>query len=113
MIFEHRTQPLIPFRIFLWRVFRYAFYSFLLVFCSIFFGMAGYHYFGGLSWIDAFLNASMILTGMGPVDRMMTFAGKVFASLYALYSGVAFLSMVAVLFAPILHRFIHTLHLDN
>lgn len=113
MIFEHRTQPLIPFSLFLWRVFRYAFYSFLLVFFSIVLGMIGYHYIGKLIWIDAFLNASMILTGMGPVDRMVTSAGKIFAAIYALYSGVAFLSMIAVLFAPVLHRFMHHLHLDD
>ena len=74
--------------------------------------MAGYHCFGNLPWVDSFLNASMILTGMGPVDRMETDAGKLFSSFYALFSGVAFLTFVAVLFSPLYHRFMHKFHLD-
>lgn len=72
----------------------------------------GYHFGGELSWIDAFLNASMILTGMGPVDHLNTAAGKLFAAFYALFSGISFLTFVAVLFAPIYHRFLHKLHLN-
>ena len=79
---------------------------------SVGIGMAGYHVWGGLGWLDSFLNASMILTGMGPVDRMDTDAGKLFASLYAIFSGVAFLGFVGVLFAPAYHRFLHKFHLD-
>ena len=73
----------------------------------------GYCQFGNLSWDDGFLNASMILTGMGSVDRMETTSGKLFSSGYALYSGVAFLTVVAVLMAPIYHRFIHHFHLED
>jgi hypothetical protein len=65
-----------------------------------------------VGWVDGFLNASMILTGMGPVDRMETTPGKLFAAFYALYSGLAFLTMVAVLITPIYHRFIHNFHLE-
>jgi hypothetical protein len=79
---------------------------------SLFLGSAGYHYFAGLTWIDALLNASMILTGMGPVDPLKTTSAKLFATFYSLYSGVAFLTMMAVLVAPLLHRFLHTFHLD-
>ena len=73
---------------------------------SIGIGTAGYHIFGKLPWLDSFLNASMILTGMGPVDHLDTNGGKWFAAFYALFSGVAFLTFVGVLFAPIYHRFL-------
>ena len=75
-------------------------------------GILGYSYFYDLGFVDAMLNASMILTGMGPIDAAPTNGAKIFASLYALYSGVAFLSSVAVLFGPVLHRFMHKFHLD-
>lgn len=87
-------------------------FSLIILVFSIGIGTAGYHVFGRLSWIDSFLNASMILTGMGPVDHLDTYAGKLFASFYALFSGVAFLTFVAVLFAPIYHRFLHRFHLN-
>lgn len=75
-------------------------------------GVLGYSYFFGLGFEDSLLNASMILTGMGPVDKAETDGAKIFASLYAIYSGIAFLTSVAVLFAPVLHRFLHKFHLD-
>jgi len=75
-------------------------------------GMAGYHYFCELPWVDSLLNASMILTGMGPVDIIHSATGKIFASFYAIYSGVAFLTIFAVFFSPFLHRFLHKMHLD-
>ena len=83
----------------------------LLLF-SLAIGMVGYRHFMGLSWVDSLLNASMILTGMGPVDHAETNGGKIFASLYAVYSGVAFLTSVAFLIAPLFHRFLHKFHLD-
>lgn len=70
-------------------------------------------YFYNLTWVDALLNASMILTGMGPVDVAKTNGAKIFASVYAIYSGVAFLTSVAVIFAPVLHRFLHRFHLNT
>ena len=75
-------------------------------------GMLGYHFLARLTWLDALVNASMILTGMGPVDQMTTVGAKLFASFYALFSGVAFLTIVAVLLAPAVHRFLHRFHLD-
>ncbi|HEY3176484.1 MAG TPA: hypothetical protein VGK94_12080 [Candidatus Polarisedimenticolia bacterium] len=75
-------------------------------------GVAGYHYLGGLGWIDALLNASMILTGMGPVDPMSTVGGKLFASAYALFSGVAFITTIGLLLAPVVQRFLHRFHLE-
>ncbi len=79
---------------------------------SLALGVLGYHLLAGLSWLDALVNASMILTGMGPVNPIETAAGKLFASLYALFSGVAFLTIVAVLLAPAVHRFLHRFHLE-
>lgn len=76
-------------------------------------GMVGYHFFAQQIWIDSFLNASMILTGMGPVGEMVTPLSKIFSGLYALYSGIAFLSAVGLFFAPIVHRVIHKFHLGQ
>jgi len=76
-------------------------------------GVVGYSYFLQMPLIDGLINAALILTGMGPVDKMETTAGKLFATVYALYSGLAFLSMVAIIIAPIYHRFLHQFHLDE
>jgi len=84
----------------------------ILVF-SMFIGTWGYCYFYNLNLVDGMLNASMILTGMGPIDAAPTDGAKLFATFYALYSGVAFLTSVAVLFSPVLHRFLHKFHLDT
>ncbi len=75
-------------------------------------GIVGYHYCAGLTWLDSLLNASMILTGMGPVNELHTVAGKLFASFYALFSGVVFITSVAVLLAPVVNRFLHKFHLE-
>ena len=83
-----------------------------LITVSLGIGMIGYHVFAGLSWLDSLLNASMILTGMGPVDPMRTVAAKVFASAYAIFSGVAFLTSVGFVLTPVFHRFLHRFHLD-
>jgi hypothetical protein len=92
---------------------RYLIYSFLLICFSLSVGVGGYHLVAKLSWIDSLYNASMILTGMGPVAELTTSSAKVFASVYALFSGIAFLSTVAVFFAPIVHRFMHIMHLES
>jgi hypothetical protein len=111
-MYEHRKSPLISKKAFYLRVARNFIFSFGILFFSLGIGVAGYHFIGGLSWLDSFLNASMILTGMGPVNPMTTDAAKLFASFYALFSGLAFLSVAAVLFAPVFHRFLHRFHLD-
>jgi len=80
---------------------------------SLLIGVGGYRYFAGLGWTDSLLNASMILTGMGPVNQMTDEAAKIFASLYAIYSGVAFLSISAVFFAPLAHRILHLFHAED
>ncbi|HXX58662.1 MAG TPA: hypothetical protein VEI96_11725 [Thermodesulfovibrionales bacterium] len=111
-MFENHREPLIPFSAFLRRLVRSVSIAFIFVFLSLVLGASGYHYTESLSWLDATLNASMILTGMGPVNELHTTPGKLFATFYALYSGVAFLTIAAVLFAPVIHRFLHRLHLE-
>jgi hypothetical protein len=111
-MFEHYKEPLKPRREFLSRQIQYLAFALLILLGSLGVGTAGYHALGNIKWIDAFLNASMILTGMGPVDKMETDGGKIFSALYAIFSGVAFLTFVGVLFAPLYHRFLHKFHLD-
>lgn len=79
---------------------------------SLIIGLSGYHYYFKLGWVDSLYNASMILTGMGPVDQAPTDSAKIFASFYAIYSGVAFLTVVAIIFSPVVHRFLHRFKLD-
>src|SRR5690349_20466354 len=99
--YESKNDPLLPRAEFVARLGRNFGVTLLIVGFSLLFGGTGYHYFGHLLWIDAVLNASMILTGMGPVDPMRSTAGKLFATCYALYSGIAFLTMMAVMLAPV------------
>ena len=94
------------------RMAAYAAVALSLVVFSLGIGTLGYHNIGGLDWIDSLYNAAMILTGMGPVDTLHTTAAKLFASCYALFSGVAFLSIVGLLLAPVVHRLMHHFHLD-
>jgi len=113
MKFEHRKEKIASTLCFIFRVVRYAFFAFGLVAFSVLGGTVGYHYLGELSWLDSFHMACMILTGMGPVAEMKSPLAKIFSSLYALYSGVAFLSITAVFFAPLIHRLLHILHIEE
>lgn len=113
MMFEHKSQPLLSRGRFVGRMLRSLGITFGIGFVSLALGTVGYCYFGSLEFLDGLLNASMILTGMGPVDPMKTSGGKLFASFYALYSGIAFLSIMAVITAPIFHRIIHRFHLEE
>lgn len=112
-MFEKKHEPLLPRTAFIFRLSRSFGATLLIVAGSLLIGSVGYRHFGEMSWIDALLNAAMILTGMGPVDSMTTTGGKLFATFYALYSGVAFLTMMAVVLAPLLHRLLHKFHLDE
>jgi len=112
MRLEHVSKPLLSRKEFSRRQARYAGFALVILVTSLGLGTAGYHVFGRLSWPDAFLNASMILTGMGPVDKLDTTSAKLFAAFYALYSGIAFLTFAGILFAPAYHRFLHKLHID-
>ncbi len=112
-MFEHRKQALVPRPMFYARLARGAFIGSLILLFSLSVGMAGYHFLEHLSWLDAFTNAAMILSGMGPLAPLQSVPGKIFAGCYALFSGVAFLTSVGVLFAPIFHRFLHKFHLEQ
>ena len=112
-MFEHHHEPLLSRTAFLKRQAIHASIAVALVAGSLLVGIVGYHTAGDLSWIDSFVNASMILGGMGPVDALHTTAGKLFAGLYALFSGIIFLMGAAVLFAPAFHRFLHHFHLES
>ena len=112
-MFESKKQKLISGRAFVARQIRYSLYSALMVMVSLLIGIFGYMITEGLSFMDSLLNASMILTGMGPVSPMTNDSSKLFASFYALYSGIAFLTIIALFIAPIAHRFMHKHHLDD
>jgi len=112
-MFEHRSQPLLPGHSFAWRVAWHSALASGLVAAALGLGVAGYHWLGGLPWIDALLNASMILGGMGPVDPMTTAKGKFFASFYALFSGLLFIGAASIIVAPFVHRIMHQLHMDE
>lgn len=109
-MFEHHKQPLISRQAFIQRVGRSAAAALLLVTVSWLIGILGYHLFEGMPWLDSTLNAAMILGGMGPVNQLHTDAGKLFASFYALFSGIIFLISMGVFLAPIIHRFMHQFH---
>jgi hypothetical protein len=111
--FEHRAQPIIPLRQFIIRMAHSGIIALALIAVSLFIGIVGYHLLEGLSWIDAFLNASMLLGGMGPVNTPVTFGGKLFAGLYALYCGLAVIVAAGVILAPVAHRVLHRFHIES
>lgn len=92
---------------------RNIFYGFSMILLSLVIGMIGYHHFESMNWIESYVNAAMILSGMGPVASLQTDGGKIFAGTYALFSGVVFLVIIAVIFAPIVHHFLHKFHMDE
>jgi hypothetical protein len=112
-IFERRREPLLPRPLFIWRVFKFAAISLGIVTISLLLGILGYRIFEGMAWLDAFVNAAMILGGMGPVGELHTTSGKLFAGFYALYCGLIVLISMGIFIAPILHRFLHLFHLEN
>ena len=113
MRFERRHEALLSRRLFLWRLSRWSAVAGAVVLGSLAIGVCGYHYLDSLPWLDSLLNASMILGGMGPVDPMKSDAAKVFASMYALYSGLALIAVVGLLFTPVIHRFLHKFHIGD
>lgn len=110
---EHHTQKVLPLRKFFLRMSLYFAFSLGVITFSLLLGVAGYHYIGKLSFLDSFYMSSMILTGMGPVSDMPSAGAKIFSSFYALYSGIVFLSITAVILAPVIHRILHILHVEN
>ena len=111
-MYEPRSRPLLSRAKFIRRVGYHALIALLFVAVALGIGILGYHCLGHLSWIDSLLNASMILGGMGPVDPLQSNAAKVFASCYALFSGLAFIGIAGVLLAPFAHRLLHRFHLE-
>jgi len=111
-MFEHHHKPLLPRAAFARRVAAYSAVSLGLVVFSLAIGIGGYRTLEGMSFVDAFLNAAMLMGGMGPVGELHTTAGKIFAGCYALYCGLMVLVVVGILAAPIAHRFLHRFHLE-
>ena len=112
-LYERKGEKLLPFPHFLGRVGYSLLLALGLAGVALLLGTLGYHYIAGLDWIDGELNAAMILTGMGPVDPMRSTAPKIFASVYALFSGVVFLTSVGIVLAPVVHRIVHKFHLND
>ncbi len=112
-MYEHRGQPLLPRRSFLSRLTNHALIASGIFLVTLLIGMAGYHAFADLPWVDAYLNAAMILGGMGPVAELRTTGAKVFAGTYALFAGTVFLAATGVVFAPIFHRVLHRFHVGD
>jgi len=104
---------LLPLPLFIRRMARWVGMAAALVAVSLAVGICGYHYLAGFRWVDSLLNASMILGGMGPVDTLNNNAGKIFASVYALYSGLALVAVVGLLLTPVIHRFLHKFHVAD
>jgi FtsH-binding integral membrane protein len=111
-MYEHRKSPLLTRAEFTHRVFNHLALALLVIAFGLGIGIVGYHFLGELNWLDSFLNASMILGGMGPVDPLHSAAAKVFAACYALFSGLAFISVASLIIAPFAHRILHRVHLD-
>ena len=113
LAYEHHSQPLLPFRQFANRLVGHVVLSAGLIAACLGGGVLGYHFAAGLSWLDALVDAAMILSGMGPVNPLTSSSGKLFAAGYALFSGIAFLAITGIMVAPVLHRLLHKLHLDS
>ena len=112
-MYEHRRVPPLTRAAFVGRLARHAAAALGLMVLSLVIGMAGYSYFEGLDWRDAFLNAAMLLGGMGPVNAPLTPGGKLFAGCYALYAGIVFLVVAGLLLAPVVHRILHRFHWEG
>lgn len=112
-LYEHRSAPLLPRRRFFRRLGLHALAGLGVVAVSLLAGMAGYRQFAGLSWIDSFLNAAMLLGGMGPVGELQAEGGKIFAGLFALYAGLVVIAVTTILLAPVLHRVLHRMHMEQ
>ena len=112
-MFEQKNQKIVPVSVFIRRLAAYIGIAILVILTALFIGVAGYHWIAGLGWVDSLLNASMILGGMGPVNLLTNAAAKVFASFYALFSGLVFIAVMGIVFTPIVHRMLHKFHMDE
>ncbi len=112
-MYERYHEPLIPREVYIRRIVRSGGLASAVILAALFLGVSGYHWIEGIPWVDAILNAAMILGGMGPVAELHTTAGKLFAAVYALFSGLMFIVVAGLLFAPVIHRFLHKFHLEG
>ena len=111
-MFEHRHQKLAPFNVFVKRVIASFGIAIGLIGIALVIGISGYHWLAGFGWVDSFLEASMILGGMGPVNPITTTAAKLFASAYALFSGLVFIGIMGIVLTPVAHRLLHKFHVE-
>jgi hypothetical protein len=112
-MFTHKQKKLAPVSVFIKRLAFSIIISSLFILVTLAMGIAGYHWIAGFGWVDSLLNASMILGGMGPVGELQTTGAKIFASVYALLSGLVFVGVMGVIISPILHRMLHRIHIDE
>ena|ERR1041384_5239614 len=112
-MFERKHERLAPVSVFARRVALSLAMACGLIACSLVVGLIGYRWLAGFSWVDSLLEASMILGGMGPVNPLPTTAAKIFASLYALFSGLVFIGVMGIVLTPIVHRMLHKFHLAD
>lgn len=112
-MYERRKQPMAPLRTFYQRVLKNVILATCIMMFCLAIGVAGYHFTADIPWLDALHNASMILSGMGPVVEIKTISGKWFSSAYALFSGVVFITNVGIILAPAIHRLFHRLNLEE
>jgi hypothetical protein len=112
-MFERKTEKLAPISVFVRRMAASVGMAGLLIAVALFIGISGYHWIAGFDLVDSFLEASMILGGMGPVNSLATAGAKIFASLYALFSGLVFIAIMGIVLAPVTHRMLHKFHIDE
>ena len=112
-MFEHRHQKVVPVSVFIKRLAWSIILAVSLMLAVLFIGIAGYHWIAGLGWVDSLLNASMILGGMGPVNQLSGTGAKIFASAYALFSGLVFIAIMGIVLSPVVHRMLHKFHVDD
>jgi len=112
-MFERKHEKLAPVSVFIRRIALSLITAGVLVLAALFIGIAGYHWIAGFDFVDSLLEASMILGGMGPVNQLTSQSAKVFAAGYALFSGLIFIAVMGIVFSPIVHRMLHTFHIDD
>lgn len=112
-MYEHKSERVVPFSVFLQRLGISLGIGLILIIIAVSVGALGYHFIEGLAWVDAFLNASLILSTMGLAIPPVTYGGKIFSAFYALFSGLIFVTIMGVVFAPIAHRFLHKFHAQD
>ena len=112
-MFERKQEKLAPLSVFIRRMANSVAVAGLLILAALSIGISGYHWIAGFSWVDSLLEASMILGGMGPVNQLTTTGAKIFASAYALFSGLMFIGVMGIVLAPVAHRLLHKFHIDE